>query len=474
MSDISAPYINLDKAPYNKKDFVSRPELNAIFEQIEKLKNGYILYNSLLIVWGISGIGKTWALKHVNNVYSASNQDISINFNRPVVTVYFDFNTVQQSENTSQIVQSLAKALIRKLSIFKLDENLSDLLEKASVSGNAEDFLYCLNSIVESFVLVLLLDTAEIYREWETLEKELIEDLLLLESLLIVIAGRRRSPKWRTFEARDRAKQIEIPPFTPSQLRKRLSHWRESITAELADTMEAITCGSPWLVSLVTDSISSTNDISLSQIRKDEVVTKILQKYRLILTDHISDDQLFYFEKLLPFRYYFSAELKYMLLQENLAIRISDKNLNDILLGLAKYADVVWWDLPRSAYITDPTARLILQRLDLLESKTDYISKHKKCLAFYRLQAKKHKNYNVNHLLEICYHLARIAEANENRDYLEESLQEVVDLAIESRSYPNKAALYNQIDVDAELNRLISDKTVARLKDSLMPVTISA
>ena len=111
--------------------------------------------------------------------------------------------------------------------------------------------------LTPSFVSLILLDGTENVSSttWQDVELQLIEPLVLGGRVLIVVAGRRRVPRWRRFEVRRRVMEsdkTQVRAFGRSAVSRQISKRSYQIPVDL---LYPYTNGNPHLVDAISQNV---------------------------------------------------------------------------------------------------------------------------------------------------------------------------------------------------------------------------
>lgn len=197
---------------YDPELFVDRErEFQTIKIKINRARFHGIIDQPIVNFWGIKGIGKTWILQQIQETYSyrADSVDISEAFARSTFALLHTFSDDHATASLNYIAQSLAARALSQLSSSLGKEHEHLLLD--GNTGNIDAVIQALLMLSHHFVPILLLDNVEKVdpSHWDIIEQRLIEPLAKSECTLIVVAGRRQTSRWRSFEIRRRVIGLE-------------------------------------------------------------------------------------------------------------------------------------------------------------------------------------------------------------------------------------------------------------------------
>lgn len=208
--------IGQERPPYNKEKFEARGKLlDAVKAHLKAASKGE-LTRPLIEVVGVTWIGKTWLLKHIEENYKrASNERVD---GRPTITIYFDLEAVAELEPPkvetylwyTRFLELIVSA-IERASNDTPPKELEILRDRKSDWPLTPDELHrALNSLKRWFVElrhkyfpILLLDSLEKIAStllaW--VESEILLPLVKDNQALVITAGR-QPVKWREYEIR--------------------------------------------------------------------------------------------------------------------------------------------------------------------------------------------------------------------------------------------------------------------------------
>lgn len=208
--------ITTERPPYDKEKFEARGEiLDAVSAHLQEAAQDK-LTRPLIEIVGVTWIGKTWMLKHLEEKYkSANNARVG---NRPTISVYFDLQEVKQLDpseaDTYRWYTRFLERFIPAIQSASGDTGPHELeILKARKSDwplPPDELQKVLNSLKDWFVALrlryfplLLLDSLEqldaALLAW--LEYEILLPFVEGKQALIITAGRQQV-KWREYEIR--------------------------------------------------------------------------------------------------------------------------------------------------------------------------------------------------------------------------------------------------------------------------------
>lgn len=464
--------VSIPKLPYQQDYFVNRDyALDLIQNRIKQAQSPTKrIFLPLIKFWGMPGVGKTWLLKHVCQQYSFQKED-----ERPFCPIYCDLEKLSPDsiESEDTFVLKLTQTLIDEVrknfrdSIYLQIFN-DKLKEQASISQNLYDqFIATILFLTKKIIFIFLLDTNEKVnnKQWQAVEKDLLELLIESDLLLMIVAGRRHEPSWHRIEVRRRLTPIEetkMIPFSLQSLQKQLQKDKIPIDIEGFDKfLLTCTAGIPWLTYLLTKVImqkmnsQSSTKVFDAQAYEDDI-KQVLIAYEQDVLNQIDKDNLRRaFDVLLPLRFYRVDALRFGLNQQDNSLKTTDVELLIRLRQLASISDIVWWDNQQSKYITDPVVRKVLSQLNWIRDKEKYINQHQIAIQFYTKRINQSKNNSTIYLLEFLYHQAILYEYNQDDQILFDVINTIFKIATDDLSIEERDTLQNKFTQDVELQELL-------------------
>lgn len=432
-----------ESLPYEEDRFVGRTsELDTVKRRIRDARQYRELpYGQVMNFWGVTGIGKTWLLSHLDHLYKRPTE-----LNAPF-TLSYSFRK-PGSGKLAVFAEVLARSLALRLGAY-LSEFENNLLVQTQEEGNIEYLVRALVELSRRYVpLILLDDTEEVeHGAWEEIESRFIEPLVITSRTLIILAGRRYVPRWRKFEVRRRLIdpiKTQIEPFKKVDIQQQI----EKLDRGDADIEELfqVSAGNPRIVAAI--------------LENKESPLAILQQFAYDLFSRITLDQKEYVLILAPLRYFRFEAVKYMLSKRG----EEDKSLgfyDDILRELAQ-TELVWWHKEHRAYVMDEVARRIINQIQRMQNLEQYRQQHQQAVDMYWEWAGEYPYASEDYILEIWFHLASIyatamdkhlspEEQRENERSLWNKLEESVAFIQENLSYGRLRILENQLFKPADI-----------------------
>lgn len=473
--------------PYNSDLFVERkPELNLIESKVEqgRLKNA--IREPLVSFFGVGGNGKTWLMRHLQEKYRFQANQIPSG-DKPTATIYFDCDEV--TDDSLQTLSAFLLAFSHALQV-ELAAQLPPLpvLDKLkSFRQQSEDIANILVEILlalsKEYVLLFLIDTTELILSelWPLIEKELFEPLLESNQIIILLSGRHYAPRWKRVEVRRRADHSHVQPFTKEMQQEQLAKLKLPEVSIVNEQLYAFTAGNPFLARQLVKVINTLEhdlhlalqDLALSEAFRKECLT-ILNSYLSKILQKVPQDLQLYLHKLSPLRFYRVEALRIMLESDpNDEKKYVDVRLLQILRRLESETDVVWWDNGRNAYITVSVIRRIMNQVNRLKDKAQFIQNHLSALAMYWDLVERFPENRSIYLAEICFHQATV---DQSQSIHPKTVTDFKRILTSARNLPldKRMILPNQIETDIELEDILSEKQYQNVKRQLQALLPSS
>ncbi len=436
---------------YDPDKFITRarqPELERISHSVKQSLRGERIEWPVVNFWGVTGIGKSWLLQHVNYLY----QPDPYKQQKTIVLLYkFENN---ESAKLTTLARKLASSLKAQLPPeLKSNEEMQRALQQAS-QGNHHALIHALDACTaHKLTPIILFDDTEIVNAeaWEQIEKELMEPLVLNGRILFVIAGRRYIPRWRRFEVRRRVQEpheTHLAPFSKESVKRLLEKRNYNIDA---DILLPLTAGNPRLIYELGSELqemSRGETVNQAFIKQhNEPIALILERYQQDLLKNIPEELYPYLCAIIPLRAYRMEALRFMLNEaskEDAYQEWTDGDYLRILRNLDQ-TEIVWWNRDRRAYTTDYIARRIINQRQLLADPEVFIQWHQRAVSLYLQWAAEYPTTSEDFILEAWFHLANIWQAKPQDDTIIQQFSETLDIA-KQLTTDRKLVIQEQLD----------------------------
>ena len=436
--------IEQTRPPYDKEKFEARDDvLVKVNAHLEKAAKGE-LARPLIEVVGVTWIGKTWLLKHIEENYKReNNKHVG---SRPTIAIYFDFESekLAQREPTeaetyrwyTRFLKSFVPA-IERASGDSAPKALEILSERKSDEPLPPDELQgALNALKRWFVdlrrtyfPILLLDSLEkidsALLAW--LEYDILVPFVEGNQALIVTAGRQQV-KWREYEIRFYSDLIRLGALEewgalgakgiPKWIHERYALGHPGLAAKLYEKFQAAPDGldgvraldgtpdEPKIVGPILQ--EKINEIVLNDVPATDDPGKQMNLQAVLWT--ISILRIFSPEILKAMVDAFGPDeyrgKSYMFFRQ--------AAFN--LIG----AQIAAWRAGLNDYRVEPLVRRIMANaVRIVDGREEYLERHKTAEEWYRVALWGARSAASNKLPELLYHYCVRAKA-ENPNVLEE------------------------------------------------------
>lgn len=430
---ISSPHVesrySLPRHAYRPDDFRNREDiLRGIAEPIRLLQQGREVKNSLILAWGVQGVGKSWLLQHLEHEYRfIAPKNTS---QKGVFTLYVDFRNFEPGKGAvarllGTFVDSLQDRLISDIAfphatVERFRKNQAMLADERVL---AETFASILDSLSTRFVPVGLFDAFDTLQSrdegfFSWFEQWVVAPWLQRDRSLIVLASRRELRQLRQFEVRRRLTKVALTPFDRGATIRQLGDERAG------STLYPITFGHPlttWYVHEQLDAgrtVDQPFDQAFIDTRRDDVAQLLDQVIESLLQDAPPSlrPRIAAAATLRAFHIDSLRELLAGVERDPDLSNESDVYIQAIIEEFVR-SNLVRWSMQKRAYEVDDTVRRLVNRALELQAIDEYVCRHELGYEVYRKRiADTPWSSNVDvFIVEAIYHLAEIIHAQPSR-----------------------------------------------------------
>lgn len=429
---------------YASELFVNRVrEERFIKDKVDDIVNNDSTRVPIINFWGAGGIGKTWILERVSEQYSRSHQSPPPQGAAPTLTIRYTFQKDSQSHKESEPQSTSPKAIARTLVdqlLAALGGSATDkeqkLLKKAHDQGDLLLLAKALNLLKDRFLPIVMLDNAEVVptAEWQQiLEITFIQPLSESGKIIVLIAGRRRIPRWRRFDVRRRTEdssRTQVRAFDKDEVQQHIKQRHYPIDPEL---LYRYTAGNPSLI----DAIGKLAQKSMEQVITDdawfkdnqEPIGKILENYEERLLANVPYRLKPYLQMVAALRFYRLEALLYMKSKRERGIQQPVGHYLNVLNQLDRQTEVVWWQRGHKAFVTDDMVRRVMNIRLLLTDEECFKEQHTQALTMYAEWIGENPESSEDFIIEMWYHQASLYLIHQDEALLRHSVQKYLDLA---------------------------------------------
>lgn len=201
---------------YDPGLFVNRePEIKIVTDMAQALAIGEEVHKRTLVFWGYKGSGRTWLLKHLEEVLADKDE---------VKVLYLDLEGWAGCE-TEQAIREIITCIAEQLT-----EWLGSSAETAGEghSAHCEGLQNGIPQLLDQYVAALLVD--HVYESDSNLLERLEEHVLALAAVqsrvLIIMAGRGQAFPWKTPELRLYTEDYHLERFNETLTQEQLQRQR--------------------------------------------------------------------------------------------------------------------------------------------------------------------------------------------------------------------------------------------------------
>ncbi len=462
---------------YSERDFLDREkETEQVAKRVESGRSGNSIYQPLLNFWGVPGIGKSWFLHHIENLYHFQPRPLTSG-ERPTFTLFFDFRDLNDRVATLvQIAREMSRQLIVQLGSAIPSDAKNDLERIVKLSSDPRQadqaisfFTNTVNLLSQTFVPILLLDSTELATEEvrDELETRILEPVLWNDRVIVVVAGRRQIPRWKRFEVRRRAtdpSNTAILPFDKNNVRSQLNKW--GFTA-LTEDVYTLSFGHPQTTELLGQifkrAAERTSVDSAFILRTHKELGDFLGQVEDYILEGMKPEIRATLELVSVLRYFRIDPLRRFMIEfrgEAYRQRPDSYYLKEVI-GAMEATNLVWWSRQHRAYVMNSVARRIVNRRLSLVEPNQYTRLHEKALLMYLEWIKEFPRNASEFIIEALFHLAMLYQGTDPQKLkqgMDARLKEANDLSSEEAN-----TLYQQLESDTELEDLLSPEEYRKL-----------
>ncbi|MDM8520658.1 AAA family ATPase [Anaerolineales bacterium HSG6] len=322
--------------PYSPTMFVGRKDdtkkIMDIMDDIISDKEPDI---RIITFSGQRGIGKSWLLKQIAHL-------LTERYPNKVKVFVDDLKDYDQQNPATSIV-----SILQKFQQTILQERIS----KTTPAEMSRKIIQALQTTQfrDNIPLVVLLDTVH-EADWQLLdaiEEYLLGPLALEKQVLIVMTGRGRPYRWKSWPLRFNVEQHDLPPFNRHDTKEQLRRLDETLV-EQSDYIYTRSQGAP----LVTYALSQDDDVAKAINMMLEVITDSTERQRFQQ----------YFEALCVLRSFDEERIEGMLsIYDKESEGWSFPKARDVRKKIVALA-FASWDNDEQAYVLDPLIKKLIEQ----------------------------------------------------------------------------------------------------------------
>ncbi|HIP73978.1 MAG TPA: ATP-binding protein, partial [Anaerolineae bacterium] len=416
--------------PYRQKLFVNRKKhLQWIRGMIKQIQSGRIAESPIVNIWGVRGIGKSWLISHLQQLYQHDGSFPDELSPTPTFTLFYRFPKEQVSQiDNEDFVDIFLTQIQKQLQQFFFPYEQA-AFEQAGTDREIASLTNLLAILSERFVPVILLDQTEsVFDDWARLEKSFIEPLAMTNRVVFVIAGRRPIPEWLRFETRRRVAPLDLSRlngFTKEDIREQIN--RLSGRFPDIDDIYKWSATSPRIArELLKESERRLGkDLITSATWKQhqsEILPPVYQAAVAYLFEGIPDRLIKVLKAVSALRYYRLEGIRHMLTLQKEEEQPYNYYLK-LIRSLEQNTEYVWWNRERRAYTTSRVVRSLLNQEQLLTNSGLFVQQHQQAIEMYEGWVNEYPEASEDFILEIWFHRANIFTVTEDAEALEQELK---------------------------------------------------
>ena len=457
----------MDSSPV--ASFVNRvDELAFIRDKLAAIKEGSWLFDFLLSVKGIPGIGKTTLLDQVAEEARASQ----------VRVIHINYTPVDnQDEHETFALQQVAKAL------FPDSTEWAAMLQTYLMSAPEVQEAELRQKLIDTFVkqcqgvlsktpaLWLIDDSHYLSEVAQKILEAVLERLLAKNRLFVILAGRVEIG-WYSFELRRRTRLITLEAFPKQEAEKLLP---DPIRTAVSDQIYSLTHGYPRASVLahewITENLRPAASNLDRQLKKQEA-SLVFSLVETILKTHILADipdpeqrrNLNHLLKLISPLRRFDDNLLYAFLTDLEPDRFAGINAlttRTYIRQLATSTYLVKWESAKFAYALDYPIRSLLSLNMKFGDDQKLLAIHQFALAWYEqliiqlAERDPSTPQSVTYLMEHIFHLAWVQLLQNKPKTLKKKIKQTIELHLERYKHPECNQFFEEFSKDEELAEVL-------------------
>ena len=460
--------------PYRPGLFVNRREhLHWLRGMIKQIQSGGLAEAPIINIWGVRGIGKSWLISHLKQLYQYDGSLPDKLSPAPTFSLFYQFPREKMGQiDDKELVDTFLKQIQDQLSkVFSSDERV--VFEQVNKDRQIESLIELLVMLSERFAPVVLLDQTEsAFDDWARLEKSFIEPLAMTNRIIFVIAGRRPVPEWLRFETRRRVAPLgksHLNGFTKEDIREQISRISEQFMD--IDDIYKWSATSPLIAKVLLKESKRRlgRDFFTAatwEQHQSEILPPVYQAAIAYIFEGISNRLINVLKAVSALRYYRLEGVRYMLKSQGEEEQPYNHYLK-LIRALEQETEYVWWNRERRAYTTSRVVRALLNQKQLLDNPDLFIQQHQQAIEMYEGWVNEYPEASEDFILEIWFHRANIYSVTKEIETLTQKLEEELRFALDNLSFDRANTLFNQFTGDTELQELLPESLFYTLNDKL-------
>lgn len=429
------------RRPYDPGAFANREDaLREIESRVIEGQDGKEIRQSVMLAWGLHGVGKSWFLQHIEHSYALKKRT---NHRKGVFAVLADFG---KYGSTQEGLFDILGGIVAQIEsgFQSLIDPYADEVRAfwRATSGDSPDgealagrFVDLINALSEDYVPILLFDSlenveAEHFEFFTWFEENVWAPLARWDRVILVLASRREIRRFRQWEVRRRLKKLPLSSFSPKDTIKQIGN------EPVGTMLYSYTNGHPFanwrvfhgLEQLLADG-QPFNEAFLQDRNTAETIKLLLTAVKDWLLVDVKDPALARrLEVVATLRYFHIRSLQLLLadVEENAALSKKSDVYFQRLIGDMSETNLVRWSMQWHGYEVDSTVRHIFNRTLVLQNDAEYVRRHKAALDLHANWIEEVPWNSDRALIEATYHLGAIVKAKP--EFLKKAREELTTL----------------------------------------------
>ncbi|MBK6430776.1 hypothetical protein [Candidatus Amarolinea dominans] len=468
---------------YETDKFVAREKLLQGFrDQLKEAKHGQSL-RQIIMLWGVSGLGKTWIIRHLAHELGHDQPDAQ---QKGSFAIVFDFaeDTVRHCETLDALLrtftQSVQQAIHRLENQLNTDERREIALINEAIAGGqspeeiARAIVCLFQALSERFVPICLFDSLDILEDthfdwFAWFEEHLWMPIGRDSRMLLVFAARKEMKRFQQFEVRRRLKRWQVLPFKTDEVTAQLKQERRVAEAELVgNILYPYSFGHPYAtwrlgegLAALTPAAQPIDERVARQFEKDfaDLLGTVIEWW----LNHVNWDVRQRLLAAATLRHFHIRALQMFLAEteNNDDLRAEpDSYFQDIIKSMLG-TDLTFWSQIHHGYIIDPTVRKIINRWLLLTDADEYDRRHRSAKDLYVRLIRESQPLSATYIIAAIYHDAMRAKARAGGDtpwsVIEPTVTAYLDPVTSRLDLEGVTTLQEELERDDELRELLGE-----------------
>lgn len=443
--------------PYQSLEFTNRQRiLDIVSEQIEAGRSG-LIHQPVILAWGVSGLGKSWLLRHIERLYASSSLMLKRKrIRKGTVTALVDFHNFASGPDwLSTMFSTLVTDLTSHTSQAKGEDN-TELITSLNTTINAfsrgnetrdavaEVFITYVRKLTDTFIPILLFDTVESLEESDLdtflwLEKHLIGPIVREDKAIVILACRHELQRLRQFEVRRRIKKLPLESFGDIETESQMEAAQVREFKQVAFVVHQFTSGLPlanWYLHSRLDGLRKPGeqfDKKFVDARKKDIAALLLEIEEWLLRASPEPKTSKLLRLVSTLRRFHIRSLQLILSDlegDSSLLQHPDSDFQDMIVAMLA-TNLVRWSSPHGGYILDPTVRNILNRRLLLQDPELYRDRQTSAVKLYTNWINEIPKNCGRFVIEATFHISSRSEASDlSKDLLWHEIEELLNKSL--------------------------------------------